>query len=169
MQFPPNPTTEIIVPSGVPFEPGNDVIGIGTLLPPELAAYTPIPGGGTVKAAIVFYSSAYNPAGTTPQVKFFWMGIGSDAGVGSTLNIGVGIVNNASVSQVAVINSGFSVAPFIGFPGSGHITMEYVAVNHLDNTIFGIGEFNTGGDGGLTVQTNAGGNAGPVSGSVING
>ena len=168
MQFSNNNVTEIVVPAGVPFSPGFDVIGIGTELPPELAAYEPIGGGDPVVAAIVFYSAAYNPNGTTPQVKFFWIGIGSSPSIeASSLNIGVGIVANASVSQVAVINSGLSVVPSVQ---SGVMTMGYVAVNHLDNSIMVLGERGSGAtlsDGELAVLTNAGGTSGTVSGSVI--
>jgi len=160
MQFGPDATTELVIPAGVPFQPGFDVIGIGTALPPELAAYVPIPGGDPVKAAIVFYSSAYDPTLATPQVKFFWMGIGSAGTAGSSLSLGTGIVKNASLSQVAIVNSGYSVVPSNN--GAGNIAMLYVSVNHNDNNIGEIGERNTTGDGQLVVLNNAGTVAGTV-------
>lgn len=93
--------TEITAPSNVPFQPGNDVIGMGTALPPELITYG-------VTAALVFYNSAWSPSATTPSVKFMWIGGIAATGFGQ-ISIGMGICQNPSVSQTAVITSGFTL------------------------------------------------------------
>lgn len=162
MQFGPDATTELVIPAGTPFLPGFDVIGIGTALPDELANYSPIPGGETVKAAIVFYSSAYDSNATVAQVKYYWMGIGSDdANNGSSLCIGIAIVPNASVSEVAVVTSGFALVPF----AAGNVMqVSYNAVNHNDNTIVLFGESGVVGNGALDVLNNNGTLVGPATG-----
>jgi hypothetical protein len=167
MQFQNQAVTEITVPNNVPFGPGNDVIGIGTALPPELAAYAPIPGGNFVTAAIIFYTAGYNPAGTLPQVKYYWIGVGSASGSNSSLNFGFAIVNNASVSQTAIVLSGFSLLGVNNF--AGHITINYLFDNHNDNTIGVVGELNTGGDGAISAVTNAGAQPGGTTATVLIG
>jgi len=87
---------ELTAPSSTPFVPGNNVIGFGTQLPPELIA-----AGFT--SAIVSYSTDWDPTSTVPKVKFRFI---APAG-GSTI-IGIGWCANPSVSQVATIAADFS-------------------------------------------------------------
>jgi len=99
MQFGPDAATEIIAPAGVPFAPGNDVIGFGTAVPPLLAA-------AGIPAAILFYNSGYSATSTFPSVKYAF--IGSFNGTSGSQSIGgivygMGIVTNPSVSQVEVV------------------------------------------------------------------
>ena len=102
MQFSNNNVTEIVAPTGVPFAPGEDVIGFGTDVPPALAA-------AGIPAAILFFNSGYSPTNTWPSVKYAF--IGSFSGVttgpgGAALGgivIGMGIVTNPSVSEQEVV------------------------------------------------------------------
>lgn len=64
MEFDSNIVTEITAPNTVPFLPGNDIIGIGADIPSELDPYG-------IAAAIIFYSSSWDPAATTPKVKYY--------------------------------------------------------------------------------------------------
>lgn len=101
MQFPNQIVTEITAPSNVPFLPGNVVTGFGSQVPAELVA-------AGYQNAIVFYSNDWNPAATTPSVKFKFIGAGSSAspigtGGADSLDIGYGVVLNPSVSQTAII------------------------------------------------------------------
>lgn len=94
-------TNELVVPANEPFAAGNDVIGIGTELPPELAA-------ANVNAAAVFYNSHWDPTATTPRVKFMFIGTSSNA-TATVLALGMGICQNPSVNTTAVITQGFAV------------------------------------------------------------
>jgi len=99
MQFGPDAATEIIAPAGVPFEPGNDVIGFGTAVPPLLAA-------AGIPAAILFYNSGYSPTSTYPSVKYAFIGSFNGTTSGQSIGgiiYGMGIVTNPSVSQTEVI------------------------------------------------------------------
>jgi hypothetical protein len=87
MQFPTQAVTEIIVPNNVPFEPGYDVIGMGTQVTPAMLA-------AGYPAAILFYSSAYDPASIVPQIKYQFI-----ADKLGSIVFGYGLVANASVSQ----------------------------------------------------------------------
>ncbi len=91
MQFPTQVVLEITVPNNVPFEPGFDVIGIGTQLPPAVIA-------AGYPAAILFYSSSYDPTLTVPQIKYQFI-----ADKDGTIYFGYGLVANASVSQAETI------------------------------------------------------------------
>jgi len=139
MQFTNNLITELIIPSGTPFAPGNDVIGIGTELPNELVT-------SNIKAAIVWYFSNWNPAATTPQVKFMYIGtaiIPGEAGIA----MGFGVVANASVSQVATLMHGFNFLATNSF--TGHLAAEMAIYNHNNNIIMQAGEADAAGDGQL--------------------
>lgn len=116
-------TTEIVAPEGTPFLPGNDVIGFGTQLPPEMAS-------AGITAAIVFYNSGWNPASTSPSVKFMFIGTIENAGSGA-VSIGFGVCQNPSVSQTAVVNYGFIV-------GTENVTSSigetYMLLKRADNS-----------------------------------
>lgn len=64
MEFDSDIVNEITAPNTVPFEPGNDVIGIGSDIPSELDPFG-------IAAAMIFYSSSWDPAATTPKIKYF--------------------------------------------------------------------------------------------------
>lgn len=155
MQFTNNLTTEIIVPSGTPFLPGNNVIGIGIELPPELAAYEPYGSGSTVEAALIFYSSVWDPTATTPRVKYQWLGVVTDpAANGAFISIGTAVCNNPSVSQVATV---FSVVDF-GTENvfTGHASTTINIQNRLDGSVVTMGEYNSQGDGGVATYDHNG-------------
>jgi hypothetical protein len=164
MQFGPDVITELVIPNNVPFLPGNDVIGIGTGIPAELAAYRVNPNSPYVQAAMVFYTSAYDPTKTTPQIKYYWIGIVTVEAYasfvpGSYLCLGTCMVTNATVSQVGIITTGFSVG---GGPNNLEGTanplgaLSYFFTNHADNSTLEFGEFNTGGDPVLVTVSNDG-------------
>lgn len=71
MEFDSNIVTEITAPNTVAFVPGNNIIGIGADVPPELTAVG-------FEAAIIMYSTDWDPLATTPKVKYW--GIVSVAG-----------------------------------------------------------------------------------------
>jgi hypothetical protein len=142
MQFPSNAATEITAPAGVPFAPGNDIIGIGTDIPPELAAEG-------ITAAILAYTSSYDPTAIYPQVQYMFIAVGS-TGDGTIVNaglaIGFGVVVNASVSQTAVIKTAANfimetnvTAPFN--PAMIFLTYPYTgnAVNVMTHGSFAAG------------------------------
>lgn len=90
---------ELTAPGSVPFLPGNNVTGIGNQVPAELSA-------AGYPNAIVFYASDWNPAATTPTVKFrFIAAHGSD----ETLVAGYGICMNPSVSQTATVEAALAI------------------------------------------------------------
>lgn len=93
MQFPNQIVTEITAPNNVPFLPGNVVTGFGSIIPAELTA------AGFVNA-IVFYDVDWNPANTTPTIKFRFIA----SGMGN-IKIGYGYCANPSVSQTATVVS----------------------------------------------------------------
>jgi len=102
-------STEIVAPAGTPFLPGNDVIGFGTQLPPELSAYG-------VTAAIVIYNNGWNASLTTPCVKFTWIGMAA-----TYLCMGLGITANPHTNPVAVVTSGLDIGMFTD--GTGQINV----------------------------------------------
>jgi hypothetical protein len=151
--------TEITAPAGTPFLPGNDVIGLGTELPPELAAYIPFVGGTAIQAAIIFYNSAFDPTSTLPLVKFHFMGMAGTANpTGSALLIGLGVCNNPSVSTVAKCLPGFLVGA--GTQYTGHMNMVYEFGNHNGGTLGLVGESDTNGSGVFVAFDGSGNNIG---------
>jgi hypothetical protein len=166
MQFPPNPSNELIIPAGVPFLPGNDVIGLGTELPPELAAFNPVAGGPTVTAAMVFYTSAYNPAATTPQTKYFFIAIAGAPNGEAAITLGAAIVANPSVSQTAVITSGFVLDVFDGdieytYASADNNAIAVIADDAMDNGTVAI----VNSLGNITAEMSA--NAGTSGGGLV--
>lgn len=126
MQFPQTLITELTVPNNVPFTPGHDVIGIGTDVPAELVAA----GFGD---SIVIYGSDWNPANTTPTVKFRFLSSGF-----SSLVIGFGYCANPSISQVATVET----TTLIGAQISGSnifTTQRWRNLNNQD--MFNMGQF----------------------------
>lgn len=118
MDFPQNLVTQISIPNNVPFAPGFDVIGLGTGIPQAMidAGYS---------AAIVFYSSGWNPAGTGAQIKYQF--IADKAGI---IYFGYALVDNASVSQAETI----VVYEAHGFgQTSSQTTAQYNSTNFLDS------------------------------------
>lgn len=146
MQFGPNVVDEIVIPNNVPFAPGNNVIGIGTEIPPELVAVG-------FDAALVFYFSNWDPTSTTPLVKYAFIAPISN-GTGSAVSIGFGICNNPSVSQTPVVVTGWSIEA--GNEFTGHMTISENTFNHLATAIAEVTEGNTGGDGAIAIANNAG-------------
>lgn len=126
MQFPQTLITELTVPNNVPFTPGHDVIGIGTDVPPELVAA----GFGD---SIVIYGSDWNPANTTPTVKFRFISSGF-----SGIVIGFGYCANPSVSQVATVETTTVIGAQI--QGSNIFTTQrWRNLNNQD--MFNMGQF----------------------------
>lgn len=123
-------TSEITAPADTPFAPGNNVIGMGTALPPELIAYG-------VTAALVFYSTSWNPNATVPTIKFGWVGIGPDIELlnpvqvlGTAISMGLGVCANPHANQTAVVTSGLSLGMFTD--GTGEL---FAAFNNSQNNI----------------------------------
>lgn len=102
MQFPQQLVTEITAPNTVPFQPGNNVTGIGSSVPPELAA-----AGFT--NAIVVYSSDWNALNTNPTIKFRFI-----ATNGGALTLGVGYCANPSANATAIVLPVVTVGMFFG-------------------------------------------------------
>lgn len=152
MQFPPNVPSEIVIPSSVPFLPGNDVIGIGFEVPPELAAVG-------INAAMIFYNSAWSPASTLPRVKYSFIGQAvtpdPDYSVGVITGFGwqVNPSTNTPVIVVAALITGMAA------PTSSGYTFLETAIgvqNHNANDVFAIGEDGTtSGNGQVVVANNA--------------
>lgn len=125
MQFPQQLVTEITAPNTIPFQPGNDVTGIGASIPPELAV-----AGFT--NAIVFYNSkthgsGWDPTSTLPKVKFAFI-----AAIGGEIVCGYGYCVNPSVNQTAVI----VITENIALASSGS-TIETVYTWPLSNGVVG--------------------------------
>lgn len=131
MQFPQTLITEITVPNNVPFTPGHDVIGIGTDVPPELIAA----GFGD---SIVIYGSDWNPANTTPTVKFRFISSAFNAIV-----IGFGYCANPSVNQTATVITTTAIGAQI--QGSTIFTTQRW-LNLNGNGLFNMGQFGTSQD-----------------------
>jgi hypothetical protein len=132
--------TELVAPTGTPFAPGNDVIGFGTQLPPELAAYG-------VTAAIVIYNDQWDASLTTPCIKFSWIGM-SD----TYLCLGLAITANPSANPVAVISSGLNVGMFTDGTGELNCALN----NSQDNVIWEVQENIGSGNGEETGYANNG-------------
>lgn len=164
MQFPDNIVTEITVPNTVPFLPGNDVIGIGTDIPAELAATN-------IKNALIFYNSGWNPASTFPEIKFFfiagaWKGgplPGTPKQTG--MAIGYGIVPNPSVNQTAVIVEMFDFSAVVNgaVPNVQNAAQLFNVGNHTIVQMISQAPFDTDPQGGL-VETFS--DNGTLSGSL---
>lgn len=153
MQFPPNSVSEIIIPSGASFTPGNDVIGIGFQVPAELSA-------AGINAAMIFYNSAYSPTSTEPRVIYGFIG----QAVTPDPDYSVGIITGFTWQ----VNPSLNTAPIVvatlitgmGAPSaSGYTFLESVVggQNHNQDDIWGFSEDNTAaGNGKLSLQNDAG-------------
>lgn len=86
--------SSIQVPSSVTAQPGNRVFIVSSTLPSELiaAGYT---------SAIVWYTTDWDPAATTPKIKYLFLGTYPAAGGG--LVLGSCVASNPSVSQTGII------------------------------------------------------------------
>jgi hypothetical protein len=91
MEFPTPIVTELTAPNTVPFQPGQNVIGIGSQIPPELVA-------AGVTAAIIFYNNTWNTSLTVPTTKFQFI-----ASIGGSIVSGVGYSNNPSTTPTATV------------------------------------------------------------------
>jgi hypothetical protein len=103
-------SAEVIAPTTATFAAGNNVLGFGTTMPPELAAWAPYADEPTVVplAATVFYNTSWNPSSTSALVKFTFLAtlIRTDGSIATVLGYGVTI--NPSVSATARIYQEFS-------------------------------------------------------------
>jgi hypothetical protein len=147
MQFGSNPVSEIVVPSDVPFEPGNNVIGIGAGIPPELIA------AGYVNA-IVWYFANWNPASTTPLPKFAFIAANAITGnATAAMHFGFGLCDNPSANPTAVVQSLFVISAEQNF--TGRMDYQSIFFNALGNQIINILEWDSTGDGEFVVLNNA--------------
>jgi hypothetical protein len=139
MQFPPNPTSEIIIPSGTSFTPGNDVIGIGFQVPAELSAEG-------INAAMIFYNSEYSPSSTLPRVVygFFGQTLTADPEYSVGLVQGFTWQVNPSISSPLLVVA--TLITGMGAPGAPPYTFLECVVggqNHNQNDTWGISEDNS--------------------------
>lgn len=91
MQFQNNVVSEITVPNNVPFQPGNNVLGIGLELPPEMitAGY---------QAGMIFYNSLYSPTATEARIIYNFIACGTIADPNYQSAISLGYVWQANPS-----------------------------------------------------------------------
>lgn len=84
----------IQVPSNLVAQPGNRVFSVSSNLPSELvtAGYT---------SAIVWFSDDWNPAATTPKIKYLFLG--TYPALGGGLVLGSCVATNPSVNQTGVV------------------------------------------------------------------
>lgn len=97
MEFDSNIVTEITAPNTVPFLPGNNIVGIGADIPPELSA-------AGLDAAIVFYSTDWDTSVSTPRIKYWAI-----SSSGGTLTFVVCGSSNPSTTP-ATLSGGFAMA-----------------------------------------------------------
>lgn len=83
--------TEITAPNNVPFQPGFNIVGIGTEIPPELQSLG-------FNASIIFYTDDWDISAVTPRIKYYFIGI-----TNSQLTVGYGYSNNPSTTPNATI------------------------------------------------------------------
>lgn len=153
MQFPPNVQSEIVIPSSVPFAPGNDVIGIGFQVPAELQA-------AGINAAMIFYNSAYSPTSTLPRVVYSFIG----QAVTPDPDYSVGVITGFTWQTDPAANSPLIVVATLitgmGAPsGSGYTFLECVVggQNHNQDDIWGFSEDGTSnGNGKISLQNDSG-------------
>lgn len=149
---------EVIAPTTATFAAGNTVIGFGTTLPAELAAWAPFSAYPTVKpvTATVFYNSAWSAGATVPTVKFTFMTtvITPDGAV--TTFFGFGLVAKPSVSTTAVIFAGFSPAYQANGFGAGKPGAIHRFYSSQNTVLADSREIDVEGDGAFVVSNNAG-------------
>lgn len=151
MQFSGNVVSEIVIPNNVPFEPGNDVIGIGFSIPPELQAIGFI-------AAVIFYNSQYSPTSTLPRVVYQFIAAGSEPDPTYQTAISMGYVwqENPSLGtpmQVAQCATAGAIAPAAS--GYNYLRSIFTVGNRVGNTIYEMTE-DSAGNPILAVVDNAG-------------
>ena len=147
MEFDSNVQTEITAPNNVPFEPGNNIIGIGSEVPLELQGIYP--------AAIIFYTSNWNPANTRPTVKYMWIAMASiDTPPTSTTGLAFryAICQNPSVSQVPTLHDILNIDVVSNATQFAHVMAVF---NHTYDNVVNMGEDNTG-DGQIATFNDAG-------------
>lgn len=98
MEFQDNVITELTAPNNVPFQPGFDIIGFGSEVPPEMEAVG-------FEAAIIFYTDDWDPAATNPRLKYFYIGVSN-----SNLVNGFGYSENPSTTPTATLVNAQSLA-----------------------------------------------------------
>lgn len=160
MQFSNNLVTELIIPTGTPFAPGFDVIGIGAAAPPELQAQ-----GFTV--GMIIYNSAWNPSLSTPQVKYIFLGTLATAGQGAEFFIGFAVAPNAAANPNNVIlNNGLSLETLnrAGQTTTSGMVSQLELVNGNGHPVGIMVESDAAGDGQIFAATDSG--TQPPSGST---
>lgn len=131
MQFPNQILSEVIAPNTATFSPGHNVIGLGADLPPELVA-------AGYSAAMVFYSTIWNPANTFPTMKFMFIGTN-----GGGIIIGYGYSNNPSTTPTATIVAMEAIGLINNGSGVGtsiHAIRSSAGLNLVDITQYSAGE-----------------------------
>lgn len=126
MQFNDNVVTEITAPNNVPFEPGFNIIGIGTEIPPELAALG-------IEAAIIFYSDGWDPTLTVPRIKFFYI-----ATISNTVVFGFAHSDNPSTTP-AVVNH-IQRLQLSNVSGTGFASVLFRSISTPDRSFFSLTE-----------------------------
>lgn len=140
MQFNSNVVSEIVIPSNVPFEPGNDVIGIGFSIPPELQAIGFI-------AAVIFYNSQYSPSSTEPRVVYQFLAAGSEPDPSYQTAISLGYVWQVNPSlNTAMLVAQCATAGAIAPAASGYNYLRSIFTigNRVGNTIYEMTEDSNG-------------------------
>lgn len=105
MEFDSNLITELTAPNTVPFEPGYDIIGFGSYVPPELLAIG-------IDSAIIFYTSDWDETAVTPRIKYY--AIANNNGV-------IGIV---SVGSLNPSTTPASITGVVQYVGRGNATIQ---------------------------------------------
>lgn len=166
MQFSNNLVTELIIPTGTPFAPGFDVIGIGAAAPPELAA-----AGFTI--GMIIYNSAWNPSLSTPQVKYIFLGTLATAGVGAEFFIGFAVAPNAAANPNNVLlNNGLTLETLnrSGVTTASGMVSQLQMDNGNGQGIAVIGETAAGtGNGQVAAQNNGSTPSGTTSHTILIG
>jgi hypothetical protein len=152
MQFGANIVSEIVIPNNVPFEPGNDVIGVGFEVPPELQAED-------INSAILFYNSDWSPTSTLPRVKYAFFG----QAITDDPNYSVGLVQGFTWQVNPSINSALLVVATVitgmAAPSAPPYTIlqsVFGLQNHNGNDIVVFGENDANGDPTIELLNNAG-------------
>lgn len=150
---------EVIAPTTATFAAGNTVIGFGTTLPAELAAWVPFATDPTIKpvTATVFYNAQWSAAATVPTVKFTFMTTvitPSDGGVHTFW--GYGLVANPSVSTTAVIMCGVNPSYLPNGYGAGQAGVAHRFYSKNNTELVAIAQDDAGGDGAVAVYDIAG-------------
>jgi hypothetical protein len=142
VEFPTPIITEITAPNTVPFQPGQNVIGFGSQVPPELQA-------AGITAAIVFYNSLWNTVSTTPLIKFHFI-----ASFQGNIQVGHGYSLNPSTTPTATVVTHTVFTEFIGSGRVNNLLNMYNVNGATPQTrIIAAGEESNSGSGSSILQT----------------